>query len=203
MGANAQSAATPSTTSAEISQPSPLMAADLAGRMTPGRETPTSVEDMTEEKKDASHNPTAFSSSLEKRLAEIATPTRRRRSYMVQDQLVAAVEESNSRKRQSLVKVAAREYQAQMEKAGSESMDDVTETMKECVVACQKQHRQSLLQAAEVVQLATICDESEVSDEWGAEHLTPVQLTMQLHLVQKAIEGARQKHRQSIVHVKP
>jgi sensor c-di-GMP phosphodiesterase-like protein len=115
------------------------------------------------------------------------------------------VDEACAQHRQTLATAAAEEHRAiraQAETTGS-SMKEVTSAVRECVTKSHQQHRQSLLQAAEIVELASLRDKSGVSEDWGAAHLTPAQLTAQLQLVQQAIQGARQSHRKSIIQAMP
>lgn len=180
--------------------PSPLMAGDLSGRMTPGQMTPKSTDSA--ETGSLATGPLPQLESLAKRLAEAPTPersrrSRRRRSSIVQSRLSVAVDEACAQNRQSLANAAAQEYRAQLETTGSsKNKEDVTVAVRECVMKSHKQHRQSLLQAAEVVELASLRVDSGLDEEWGAEHLTASQLTMQLQLVQQAIQGAQQMHRE-------
>lgn len=187
-----------------LAEPSLLMAGDLSGRMTPGRMTPKSTD--SGEFGDLSPCTSPALEGLAKRLSESPTPCRgsaavegRRRCSMVQSRMSIVVTEACARSKESLVNAAAQECRMQAETTGKQvDMEEVTVAARECVIKSHRQRRQSLLQAAEVVELAAVCEESGHSEEWGADHLTPSQLTMQLQLVQEAIEGARQRHRQSM-----
>jgi len=180
---------------------SPLMAGDLSGRMTPGTLTPTNGPSPK------AAGPGACTKSqlegLAKRLSGTPTPSRRQaqtptRNPQLQSQLSAVVDEACMRNRQSLANAAAQEYRTQAEASSSSSKKEVTSAVRDCVIKSHQQHRQSLLQAAEIMELASVKEQSGLSEEWGAEHLTPAQLTTQLQMVQQAIQGARQRHQQSI-----
>jgi len=187
-----------------LGEPSLLMAGDLSGRMTPGRMTPKSTD--SGEVGDLSACTSPVLEGLAKRLSESPTPCRvsaavegRRRCSMMQSRLSIVVTEACARSKESLVSAAAQECRMQAETTGKQAdMEELTVAARECVIKSHRQRRQSLLQAAEVVELAAVCEETGHSEEWGADHLTPSQLTMQLQLVQEAIEGARQRHRQSM-----
>lgn len=188
MAANFASPASPSETPG-IFEPSPLMAGDLSGRMTPGRETPE-IND-TEEL-------AASSDCLNKCLAQLPTPmktTRHRRASVLHNPLSAAVDEACARSRRSVALVAAQEYRTQIQtQADNDSVDSMAGAIQENAKKSHKRRRQSILQAAEVIELASVCEERGFCEDWGAEHLTAAQLTMQLQMVQQAIEGARQRH---------
>lgn len=184
---------------AEVPELSSLMAGDLSGRMTPGRMTPTGIDSPEAPELVACAN---LQESLAKRISEAPTPSRHSkvqtssRHNQLQRRMSVAVDEACAQNQQNLAAVAAQECQAQAESSGCTKK--VTSAVRECVMKSHQRHRQSLIQAAEIVELASLRDQSGVSDEWGAEHLTPAQLTTQLQLVQQAIQGAWQNHRQSI-----
>lgn len=183
--------ANPGLPSLADAEPSPLMAGDLSGRMTPEQTTPNKspkMADLAEQRE-----------GLTKRLSATPTPTRRRRSSTVQSTLSAAVDAACVRNRKSLANAAAQEYRAQVESASKKvNTEKLSATVQDCVIKAHKQRRHSLIQAAEVVELASLREESGMCEEWGAEDLSAQQLTTQLQLVQQAIERARKHHRQSI-----
>jgi len=114
---------------------------------------------------------------------------------MLQSQLSMAVADACKLHRQSLVSAATLECRAHMQTADKSSdVEDVKVAVRKCAIKSHHQHRQSILQAAEVIELAKIREETGALEDWGAKNLTPAQLADQLQMVQQAIQGAWQHH---------
>jgi hypothetical protein len=74
---------------------------------------------------------------------------------------------------------------------------EVLQAAKHCAKSSIRQHRLSLMQAADVLEAAGFGGEQD--DEFPSQECTsPSQVKAQLQLVQKAVDGARRQHRQSI-----
>jgi len=163
----------------------PQMSDDLAGRMT----HPLAAATLA----GYSSSPAAFAGRLADKLA--ASPACRRRSSVGQcRRLSVAMKEACMMHSQSLAKAAAQELNALGE---DENKVEVAAEIRQCVLSSHRQRRQSIMKAAEVLELAGVAGDSD-EDSAGKERLTSSEVTAQLQLVQQAYEGARSRHRQSI-----
>merc|ERR1719199_2168565 len=184
-----------------ISELSPLMAGDLSGRMTPpmaadlaGRMTPPMATDLAERMTPPNSAAAAagrtsplteLSRCLEQELS--ASPARRRRSSVMQcRRLSVAVNEVCSLHSQNLAKAAAHELKAT---TGDGNAEEVAAEIRQCVLSSHRRQRQSILQAAEVLEAAGIGEDSD-EESSVKERLTSSEVTAQLQFVQKAVEGA-------------
>jgi hypothetical protein len=181
-----------------LAEPSALMAGDISGRMTPGWMTPT-ASDSAEVAAQHGHAQQEMEGLSDRLTEAMAAPARRRRSSMLQSRLVSqAVGGACARHRQSLATAAAQEFRKQVKIAGEDgNKEEVAAAVRECALKAHRQHRQSILQAAEVVELAAHC--KNFGETSAPEQLVPSEVTMQLQMIQQAVEGARRRHRQSIV----
>jgi len=183
-----------------LSEPSPLMAGDLAGRMTPptgggeqcaataamlaGRMTPP----LSQEGK---HDPSA--EDLASRLANLPNSCRRRSSLTTTPhgrRISQAMQSARTEHRRSLVKAMAEELE---NSPGLETK----EVARHCAINSIRNHRLSLMQAANVLEAAGFGGEQD-NELDSTECFSPSHVKMQLELVQRAVDGARRKHRQSI-----
>jgi hypothetical protein len=186
----------------DLDEVSPLMAGDLAGRMTPpstaacdlaGRMTPpngTAVQ---------SHQPQNFANCL---VDALANPGMRRRSSIgtiaTSRRLSVAMQAACTKHRQSLMKVAELEAQKiqEADHAGKDDGGKVTAEIRNCVLKADRRRRQSILKAAEVLEVAGLGKDSD--DEAPGASLTNSEVSVQLQVVQEAVELAQKRHRQSI-----
>lgn len=161
---------TADVTSAVLGDASPRKVGDLSGMMTPGRMTPRSP------------NSEESPGLVAQRLSKAPTPTRQHRFSVVQNhRLSMAVDEACTRYRQSLASAAAGEFQTQVDAIGEKgTMEEMTETIFECVRKSHKQNLHHLLQAVEVEVVGLSNDDGTLSE-----------CARQLQLVQQAVQGAQ------------
>lgn len=170
---------------------SPLMAGDISGRMTPptfatGQMTPPdTVEAAVLAGRTPEHQ------AVVNRLSEFTGSARKgRRSSMVQcRRLSVAVEEHCARHRQSLAQAATRE----IARSGEEG-EEVKAEMRKVVLSAHRRCRQSISQAALVLEAAGVGEDSDDESSSSA----PPEVVAKLQFMQEAVETARIRHRQSI-----
>jgi hypothetical protein len=185
---------------ASLSEPSPLMAGDLEGRMTPpsgvgewdattaavlaGRATPPQCPEGKQ---------VAPADELASRLADLSSKCRRRSSMTMPhgSRVSQAMKSARAEHRRSIAKAIT----AELANASASEPQEVYQAVKHCALNSMRQHRLSLMQAANVLEAAGFGEEQD--DEQPS---TPQssQVRMQLEMVQKAVDGARRQHRQSI-----
>lgn len=194
----------------DMAEPSPMMAGDLSGRMTPpsmsgdlsGRMTPLDLAGRMTPPHAAQPLVTEaeITNALTKHMAGASAGKRRRSSLAHCRRLSVAVDDACKKHRESLVTAASQELSILGSEAdvAQEVPEDIWRVQRQkekeiqrCMEASHRQRRQSLLKAAEVLQEAGVGEDSKVD-------LSEEEVTAQLQLVQKAVEGARKRHRQSI-----
>jgi len=157
---------------------------ELAGRMTP----PDGGQSLTVSP--------AFVSSLSMRLRQSlsSVQTKRRRSSVAQHpELVHAVRSAHARHRQSMAAEVALAH-------GRQGLPHSADRMQQAVASACRVHRKSVLQAAEVLEVAGIGVNEKSSEVISLEENAAqmAEVDEQLHLVQEAVNAARRRHRTSI-----
>jgi hypothetical protein len=183
-----------------LSDPSPLMAGDLSGRMTPplgessqhdataaalaGRMTPPTTS--------GNEQGTPSAAELANRLGAVSA--KHRRSSMLQNRRISmALQCACAEHEDSLAKAMVKELGATTEC----DRQEVAQVMRQCVMNSRRQHRQSLMKAVDVLEAAGLGEEFD-QESPNDEHSSS-QVKSQLQFVQQAVDVARRRHRQSIV----
>jgi len=167
------------------------MASDLSDRMTPGRSTSPSGAGG------ADHAGDALVAGVREAVA-CKTPSHRRSSVAQHSRLVEAINVASAKHRRSIAEAMAAELAATQsgDAAEPEHVPHVARAARKSLALVQRQHRDSLLRAAEVLEVAGVGIGAK-----GADIASPPGGSIvdeQLHLVQHALENARRRIRAQV-----